>query len=40
MKMLVSTHPKPEDRIQYLKPKLRNDNGVVLAERWDEWMKG
>lgn len=40
MKMLVSTHPKPEDRIQYLKPKLHSDNGVVLAERWEEWTKG
>lgn len=40
MKMLVATHPRPEDRIGYLKSKLRNDSGVVLAERWEEWTKG
>ncbi len=40
MKMLVSTHPRPEDRIGYLRPKLRNDGGVILAERWEEWTKG
>lgn len=40
MKMLVSTHPRPEDRIQYLKPKLQSDKGVALAERWEEWTRG
>jgi predicted Zn-dependent protease len=40
MKMLVSTHPSPEDRIAYLKPKMQNETGVVLAERWQEWTKG
>ncbi|HSP15902.1 MAG TPA: M48 family metalloprotease [Thermoanaerobaculia bacterium] len=40
MRMLVSTHPTPEDRIQYLRPKLQSDSGVILAERWEEWTKG
>ncbi len=40
MKMLVSTHPRPEDRIAYLRPKLQSDSGVILAERWEEWTKG
>jgi predicted Zn-dependent protease len=40
MKMLVSTHPSPENRIAYLKPKLQSGSGVVLAERWQEWTKG
>ena len=39
LKMLTSTHPRPEDRIAYLKPKLKSDSGVTLAERWDEWMQ-
>ena len=37
--MLTATHPSPEDRIKYLQPKLKNDTGVVLAERWDEWTQ-
>ena len=40
MKMLTSTHPSPEDRIGYMKPKLHDEGGVVLAERWEEWTKG
>ncbi len=38
--MLTATHPSPDDRMKYLRPKLRNDNGgVVLAERWVEWTR-
>lgn len=39
LKMLTSTHPRPKDRISYLRPKLKSDHGVVLAERWDEWTQ-
>ncbi|MGZ8798335.1 MAG: M48 family metalloprotease [Thermoanaerobaculia bacterium] len=39
MKMLGATHPSPEDRIKYLRPKLRSDTGVVLAERWTDWTQ-
>ena len=39
MKMLVATHPSPKDRIAYLRPKLRNDSGVVLADRWAVWTQ-
>lgn len=38
-KMLTATHPSPDDRIKYLKPRLKNETGVVLAERWDEWTQ-
>ncbi|GAC1437197.1 MAG: M48 family metalloprotease [Thermoanaerobaculia bacterium] len=37
MRMLTSTHPRPEDRIKYLRPRLKSESGVVLAERWHEW---
>ena len=40
MKMLTATHPSPDDRIKYLRPKLKSDNGVILAERWEEWTRG
>ncbi|HEX9160670.1 MAG TPA: M48 family metalloprotease [Thermoanaerobaculia bacterium] len=39
MKMLISTHPRPEDRIAYLRPKLKDEKGAALAERWDEWTQ-
>jgi len=39
MRMLTATHPRPEDRIKYLRPRLKNDTGVVLAERWDDWTQ-
>ena len=38
-RMLTATHPSPDDRIKYLRPRLKNDSGVVLAERWDEWTQ-
>ena len=38
-KMLTATHPSPDDRIKYLRPRLKNDSGVILAERWDEWTQ-
>lgn len=34
---LGSTHPAPGDRIKAIRPKLDQD-GQILAERWDEWM--
>lgn len=39
MKVLTATHPRPADRISYLKPLLRNSSGEVLAERLAQWTK-
>jgi len=39
MSILTATHPKPSDRIKYLQPRLKSDDGVVLAERWEQWTQ-
>lgn len=38
-RMLTATHPSPDDRIKYLRPRLKDDSGVVLAARWAEWTQ-
>ena len=38
-RMLTATHPSPEDRIKYLRPRLKDAGGVVLATRWAEWTQ-
>jgi predicted Zn-dependent protease len=38
MKVLTATHPKPGERIKYVTPLLKSNSGVVLAERWTEWV--
>ncbi|HEX7155350.1 MAG TPA: M48 family metalloprotease [Thermoanaerobaculia bacterium] len=38
MSVLTATHPKPGDRVNYLKPLLKNNTGAILAERWTEWV--
>lgn len=35
-RQLASTHPKPEDRIKAVNPRVRGD-GQLLAERWENW---
>ena len=38
MKTLTATHPKPGDRVNYVKPLVADKSrGVVLAERWVKW---
>lgn len=39
MKTLTATHPSPESRISTIKPLLKNDDGVVLAARFDQWTR-
>jgi predicted Zn-dependent protease len=37
MKVLTATHPRPKDRIAYVKPLVKDDQGEVLTARWEEW---
>jgi predicted Zn-dependent protease len=39
MKVLTSTHPRPQDRIPVIQAALKSaDGGAVLADRWKEWV--
>jgi hypothetical protein len=35
----TSVLAEAHDRIKYLKPRLKSDTGVILAERWDDWTQ-
>ncbi|HUP66293.1 MAG TPA: M48 family metalloprotease [Thermoanaerobaculia bacterium] len=37
LRQLGATHPGPDDRIKSLRPRLSSSEGVLLAERWQEW---
>lgn len=39
LKTLTATHPSPASRITTIKPLIRNDEGEILAERFDTWTK-
>ena len=40
MKVLTSTHPRPQDRIPVVQAALKNaEGGEVLADRWAEWVR-
>jgi predicted Zn-dependent protease len=39
MKVLTATHPRPQDRIAYVKPLVKNEQGEVLTARWEQWTK-
>jgi hypothetical protein len=39
MKVLTSTHPRPQDRIPVVQAALKGaEGGAVLADRWKEWV--
>jgi predicted Zn-dependent protease len=38
LKQLTKTHPSPSDRIATVKPLVKSDRGVLLAERYEKWM--
>jgi predicted Zn-dependent protease len=39
LQTLTKTHPSPTDRIATIKPLVKDDHGVLLAERYAEWAR-
>jgi predicted Zn-dependent protease len=39
LKQLIKTHPSPTDRITTIKPLVKADRGVLLADRWKEFVE-
>jgi CHASE2 domain-containing sensor protein len=39
MKTLTATHPSPASRIATIKPLIKQEQGQILAKRFDTWAK-